>query len=625
MITQLAALFILVTPLKITSVIISLILFSAVYFCVKNIYETPVKKIKSWEFFIALLHQMILILDFYVRTTGILIERFNLPAESLKLQSIINSPAAFSIFITGVLFAALSFNIIYAAAALVTSKSKDYNLNLNYDKESMLLPVVICFISAFGVLTMCTKSSFLYPFQDFGDINCYLTVGKSMMNGIVPYRDLFEQKGPLLYFIYGLAWLISHDTFIGAYMFEVLAGFIFLFYSYKIMRLYADRDVIILIPVLALICYTSTAFRQGGDVEELSMPLASASLYIFLRAAKNNKILSIKEAVLIGVLSGLIFWSKFVMTGLYAGWFIIFMITCINDGKLKEFFKTWLAIFCGVMIATLPFIIYFAANHAVKDWLEVYIYDNLFLYSARPVFAGINILLNPFKGLLNFLSLNNYIFYLCFIGMIFITLHETKRMGAYIISMFAFAVIFLYIGGVFNGNYSVLLNIFAVFGLVCVYNLFKRLKCKINLQKISLAAVTCIILALIITPNNYLLGVDKSEFPQYKFAEIIRKIKPDNPTLLNYRFMDCGLYTTANIFPNCKAFFKVFARVPEMDRIHEEYAEKGLCDFIVTHSEYNFEKYELIAQSGFNFKSDNYYAFIGATSGTYYLYKHKDL
>ena len=138
------------------------------------------------------------------------------------------------------LFVALSFNIIYAAAALVTSKSKNYNLNLNYDNESMLLPVVICFVSAFGVLMMCTKSSFLYPFQDFWDINCYLTVGKSMMNGIVPYRDLFEQKGPLLYFIYGLAWLISHDTFIGAYMFEVLAGFIFLFYSYKIMRLYAD-------------------------------------------------------------------------------------------------------------------------------------------------------------------------------------------------------------------------------------------------------------------------------------------------------------------------------------------------------------------------------------------------
>ena len=48
MIIQLAALFILVTPLKITSVIISLILFAAVYFCVKNIYETPVKKFKSY-------------------------------------------------------------------------------------------------------------------------------------------------------------------------------------------------------------------------------------------------------------------------------------------------------------------------------------------------------------------------------------------------------------------------------------------------------------------------------------------------------------------------------------------------------------------------------------------------
>lgn len=38
-----------------------------------------------------------------------------------------------------------------------------------------------------------------------------------MMNGKVLYRDIYEQKGPLLYVVYGLAWLISHDSFIGAY------------------------------------------------------------------------------------------------------------------------------------------------------------------------------------------------------------------------------------------------------------------------------------------------------------------------------------------------------------------------------------------------------------------------
>ncbi|MFQ9073882.1 MAG: hypothetical protein ACLR43_15090 [Faecalibacillus faecis] len=44
-----------------------------------------------------------------------------------------------------------------------------------------------------------------------------------MFNGKVPYKDLFEQKGPLLYLIYGIGYLISHDTFLGVYLLEVIS------------------------------------------------------------------------------------------------------------------------------------------------------------------------------------------------------------------------------------------------------------------------------------------------------------------------------------------------------------------------------------------------------------------
>ena len=81
---------------------------------------------------------------------------------------------------------------------------------------------VIMFI-AFCFLAICSRSSFIYPCNNWDDSNSYFTMGKVMMNGGVIYRDAFDQKGPLLYFIYGLGYLMSNTTFVGVFVLEVVA------------------------------------------------------------------------------------------------------------------------------------------------------------------------------------------------------------------------------------------------------------------------------------------------------------------------------------------------------------------------------------------------------------------
>ena len=58
-----------------------------------------------------------------------------------------------------------------------------------------------------------------------------------MFNGKVPYKDLFEQKGPLLYLIYGIGYLISHDTFLGVYLLEVISYTILAIFFLKLLEL----------------------------------------------------------------------------------------------------------------------------------------------------------------------------------------------------------------------------------------------------------------------------------------------------------------------------------------------------------------------------------------------------
>ena len=77
------------------------------------------------------------------------------------------------------------------------------------------------FIALTGFLTIliCSKSSPLYPLNDWVDANCYMTVGRAMTEGKLPYRDLFEHKGPLLYILHAAAALVSDSSFLGIFFF----------------------------------------------------------------------------------------------------------------------------------------------------------------------------------------------------------------------------------------------------------------------------------------------------------------------------------------------------------------------------------------------------------------------
>ena len=134
------------------------------------------------------------------------------------------------VFTVGAIMAYLSFRCVFTMIGWFNETVNVKNGSLTESDNSIdYSAIIICILSAIAIITICSRSSFIYPFNDWYDPNCYFTVGKSMMNGIVPYRDLFEHKGPLLYFIHGIAWFISKNTFLGVYFIEIISMFVFLY------------------------------------------------------------------------------------------------------------------------------------------------------------------------------------------------------------------------------------------------------------------------------------------------------------------------------------------------------------------------------------------------------------
>jgi len=519
--------------------------------------------------------------------------------------------------------------------------------------QHKILPV--CFLVALGTITFCSKSSFLYPMNDWVDVNCFFTVGKSMMNGIVPYRDLFEQKGPFLYFLHGLAWLISNDSFLGVYVLEVIAATFFLYYIHRSVSLFVtERTALLVIPTAALVIYTSPAFCHGDSVEELCMPFLAYAVWVGFKALLADSDIPDREYLIIGICSGLVFWSKFILVGFYIGWFLVPAVRLLKKQAYKKLFRAIGMVAVGVAVSTIPFVIYFGLHNAIGDWLEVYLYDNLFIYS-RLEGEHSGFLKNMELGRLMLSRDNQLTYILCIFGMLwfylknedspwkkmltailltcllagpgthsylfaFIYLYWSKvsKTALYMTSMLLFTFFFTYIGGQTSAYYAFVFSVFVPFGVMAAIDQLSAAIPELEkLLKNKMVPVVCIVLSIAaslwLTPNRYLMGMNREDLPQYQFARIIHQV--ESPTLLNYGFLDGGFYTAAELLPNCKAFCKLNIPLEEMIQLQEEYVREGLCDFVVTREkELEYDHYTLVAKREFIFEE---------SMREYYLYQLK--
>lgn len=554
---------------------------------------------------------IILLFIFYFRWS--LSNRVFLISEQLRIDARIISAIA------GIVLLVFSrhsifkyFNRLYKYCRNISSE-ENFNNNVVISKSE----IIVCAICSVAIITLCSKSSFLYPINDWVDSNVYFTIGKSMFDGKVIYRDLFDQKGPLIYFIHAFASVISYKSFIGMYFVEIIACFFFLLYSLKIIKLYINRSAILIVPVLCLLVYTADAYCHGDSAEELCLPFIAYTLYVSTRAIKSNCIMSIKESFLIGVFAGCVFWTKFTLVGCFVGTMTVPSVLMIKNKQYKELLTIYLFIFLGIVIATIPYLIYFGINNSINDLIEVYFYDNLFGYTSDVGDTFISKMIYGMrKGYINIRTFNEINGILILLGLLWALFTKKAKEYIHILLIVFISFFFVYAGGKGLAYYSLILSPLAIWGVIFVYQILNsKFRTKSSVPICTILIFTMIVFSVLLSSNNYMLLEKKENMPQYKFAEIIKRY--DNPTLINYGFLDGGFYTTTGIVPNCRSFCITNFPSKELTDLQSEYCEKGLCDFIVTRdSEISFDKYEKISECEYYYEREIH---------PYYLYKLKTI
>ena len=221
-----------------------------------------------------LLVSLLLILIFFVHWN----EWFALHVSGSSWLSYLLTGIVALVFLAGAspFLSSLLHRMMNAPDQSDASHSSAMHINLPLSRRD----IVVSILMALLVMTFCCCFSPLYSTNTWCSPACYHTVGKSLWSGLLPYRDLYEHKGPLVYALYSLATLISYKSFLGMYLLSLPFAFFFFYFSRKALHVLVNRSIDPWFAIVGIGIYCATCYFCGGSVEELLLPFLAYALYV---------------------------------------------------------------------------------------------------------------------------------------------------------------------------------------------------------------------------------------------------------------------------------------------------------------------------------------------------------
>jgi hypothetical protein len=225
-------------------------------------------------------------------------------------------------------------------------------------------------------LFICILSS-LSPFSSnlpLADSSVFIYIGNAMKHGQVPYRDVFDHKGPLLYLINSLG--LSIGSFAGIWLIEVILMEVSIVFCYKTARLFVDT-ICSFLSTFILFILLSEFYDRGNYTEEYALPLIFISLYLFSKYFINEYAMTRLATYACGVCFGSVLMIRPNMVALWITFFgfIFFHAIFLRNYRLAGRYSLYFV--SGAITVIIPFANYLCSNGAWNDFISQYIVFNL--------------------------------------------------------------------------------------------------------------------------------------------------------------------------------------------------------------------------------------------------------
>lgn len=231
-----------------------------------------------------------------------------------------------------------------------------------------LLPLAFLLISAGFLILFSFSTSPLYLNEGM-DSAVFKTMGQAILQGKIPYADIFDHKGPLLYFINALGQKMIPGR-VGILLLQTLSLGVSLFFLYKTARLMTSR-IGSFIAVGAVLILFIGLITDGNLSEEWMLPFLSLSFFLSVRhlIVGFDSRLPGRDAFFLGFCFGAIFLLRpndavSFVGGLMAG----LMLLELYKKRYTAFLNNTLWFSFGVAVTILPFFLYFFCHDALHDF-----------------------------------------------------------------------------------------------------------------------------------------------------------------------------------------------------------------------------------------------------------------
>lgn len=222
------------------------------------------------------------------------------------------------------------------------------------------------------------------------DQNVFAQIGLLIIDGGTPYVDLFDHKGPIIYFIYALGELLNYKY--GVFFLQIVNLLISFAVWYKTARLLCSERCALFASLSTSVLLL--AYLEGGAAtEEFNILPVSIPLYFFIKGYKNdNFFLSGVEYLITGVCIGVCLMTRMNNMAIIAG-LALYLLGChLVNKRFKELGKAITFVFVGVVTLLLPILGYFYYKAGIEGLYQLYFgtFAMNFEYMANYTVPGVS-------------------------------------------------------------------------------------------------------------------------------------------------------------------------------------------------------------------------------------------
>ncbi len=444
--------------------------------------------------------------------------------------------------------------------------------------------------SAFLLMWLSPDSFLMHEWGSRGDSAWFFTCGKAWMEGMTPYVDFSDSKGPLLWLVYGLSYLLSPTTYTAVYAFSVVALVVAMEFTWRTSRLFAGRRTAVVAVVVLSLLALARPVHNETQAEDFCLPWISMALYYTCATMLSpSRRLERTASFWIGVCMAcclLIKWNVFFMMGgmalVVAGWSL---------GRKRV--DGLVCGLIGIVVVCLPFAVLFAFKGNFAAFVQEY-FVNTFLITDNG--NGVAAWIAMLSGQIDLYMIFRMALLLSAMGGVCLFCHRYRFSW-----WLAFACLPFFLFLLFKANalhYCITMMPFFVFAVLFLSRWLTSAAAKLPDWAFAVLLVITVLANMAVDVHKENLRFIYNEY-SHEWNAMQKILTAKHQPLIMFNVADNGVGLKSRALPSCKYYAKQKAATADMTAQRIEVLRRRIPDFYAFIMEPDAQTQALLQSCGY--------------------------